>query len=76
MCGCGKKSSTPVRPTLRPSIGPRAIVGGTAAGPTPIEVRALGMTQNVTATESHRMDEQRQRLEKMRREAIKRRLNK
>jgi hypothetical protein len=75
-CGCGKKSSVPVRPTLRPSIGPLSIQGGSAAIPNPAQVRALSLTQNVTPTETHRMDEQRQKLEKMRREAIKRRLNK
>ena len=76
-CGCGKKSSpsSPNRPALRPSIGPKAVVGGQAAT-NPIEIRQLSLTQNVSLGESRRMDEQRQKLEKMRREAIKKRLNK
>lgn len=75
-CGCGKKSSSPARPSLRPSIGPKALVGGQAAGTNPIEVRQLSLTQNISIGESRRMDDQRQKLEKMRREAIKKRLNK
>lgn len=76
-CGCGKKSSPSNlnRPSLRPSIGPKAVSGGVAAV-NPIEVRQLSLTQNVSIVESRRMDEQRQKLEKMRREAIKKRLNK
>jgi hypothetical protein len=75
-CGCGKKSSSPRRITLRPTIGPRSIQGGTAAGPSPAEIRALGMQQATSIGESRRMDDQRLRAEKLRREAIKKRLNK
>lgn len=79
-CGCGKKSSTARRRTLRPSIGPRSLKGGTAAGATPSEVRALGLQQNTGTSaatgEGRRLDEHRRRIEKLRRDAIKRRLNK
>lgn len=75
-CGCGKRSSLPRRATLRPSVGPKSIQGGSAAGPTPSQVRALGMQSSVTLGESRKMDEQRLRAEKLRREAIKKRLNK
>lgn len=75
-CGCGRRSSSPVRPTLRPSIGPRAIQGGAAAGIGPVAIRAIGMQQNVSLLETRRMDEQRQALEKARRDAIRKRLNK
>lgn len=75
-CGCGKRSSPVRRPTLRPSIGPRPLQGGTAAGASPAEIRALGMQKAVSVGESRRMDDQRLRAEKLRREAIKKRLNK
>jgi hypothetical protein len=77
-CGCGKKSSPARRGsiTFRPSVGPRSIQGGSAAGPTPAELRAMGMQQSVSVGEHRRMDEQRLKAEKLRREAIKKRLNK
>ena len=75
-CGCGKKSAMPRRRTLRPSIGPRSIQGGTAAGPSPAEVRALGMQSATSLGDARRLDDHRRRIEKLRRDAIKRRLNK
>lgn len=75
-CGCGKRGSLPRRTTLRPSVGPRSIQGGSAAGPSPAQVRALGMQNSTTLSENRKMDEQRLRTEKLRREAIKKRLNK
>lgn len=75
-CGCGKKSSPVRRPALRPSVGPRPLVGGSAAGANPTELRALGMQKAVSLGDSRRMDDQRLRAEKLRREAIRRRLNK
>ena len=74
-CGCGKRSM-PRSFGFRPTVGPRSIQGGSAAGPSPAAVRALGLQTAVSVTETRRMDEQRQRLEKLRREAIKKRLNK
>lgn len=75
-CGCGKKSSSPRRRTLRPSVGPRSIKGGTAAGPSPAAIMALGLQKSTSVTETRRLDEHRRRIEKLRRDAIKRRLNK
>ncbi len=76
-CGCNKKSSTPRNLTLRPSaVSPRPIVGGTAAVLNPAEVRALGFQQNIGVGETRRLDEQRLRLERLRRAAIAKRLNK
>lgn len=76
-CGCGKKG-TPIRRTanLRPSVGPRSIQGGSAAGATPSQIRALAMQNTANLGETRRMDEQRLKAEKQRREAIKRKLNK
>jgi len=75
-CGCGKRSAAPRRRTLRPSVGPRSLKGGTAAGPSPAEIRALGLQKATGATETRRLDEHRRRIEKLRRDAIKKRLNK
>ncbi len=75
-CGCGKRSSSPRRRVLRPSVGPRSVVGGTAAGPNPAEISALGLQSATSVTESRRLDEHRRRIEKLRRDAIKRKLNK
>lgn len=75
-CGCGKKSSSPRRKTLRPSVGPRPMVGGSAAGPSPAELRALGMQKSMSMTESRRMDEQRKHIEQLRRKAMKKSLGK
>jgi hypothetical protein len=74
-CGCGKKGVTRGRRrTLAPSVGPRSIKGGTAAGPSPQTVRALGLQTSTSVRASRQMDENRRRIEKLRREAIKRRL--
>lgn len=75
-CGCGKKSSSPRRKALRSSVGPRSIKGGTAAGPSPAELRAMGLQTSTSITETRRLDEHRRRIEKLRRDAIRRRLNK
>ena len=74
-CGCGKKSSSSRSP-YRPTIGPRSIQGGSAAGPSPSQIRALGMQKSVTLGETRRMDDQRLKAEKVRRDAIRKRLNK
>lgn len=76
-CGCGKRSAPAgFRRTLAPSAGPRPIQGGTAAGPTPAQLRALGAQQAVTPGEVRKLDEHRRRIEKLRRDAVKKRLNK
>jgi len=81
MCGCGKKGVVRRAPSfgragVSPSIGPKSIVGGSAAGPTPGELRALGIQKSVSLTDSRSMDSQRRRVEKLRRDAIKRKLGK
>lgn len=75
-CGCNKNRSQPRRPAFRPVTGPRPLQGGSAAGASPAEVRAQGLQQAVSIGESRRLDEQRRRLERLRRDAIKRKLNK
>jgi hypothetical protein len=74
-CGCNKGSSSS-RGRYRPALGPRPVQGGLAAGPTPSQVRALGMQKSTSIGETRRMDDQRLRSERIRRDAIKKRLNK
>lgn len=77
ICGCGKRGAPAgFRRTLTPSVGPRSIQGGTAAGITPAQLRALGAQQATSPGEVQKLDEQRRRIEKLRREAVKKRLNK
>lgn len=80
-CGCGKKgvvrrTPTATRAGVSPSIGPKSFTGGSAAGPTPGELRALGIQKSVSLTDSRSMDAQRRRVEKLRRDAIKKKLGK
>ncbi len=75
-CGCGKKGVVRRTPALRATVGPKSIKGGTAAGPSPGELRALGLQKAVSLTESRQMDAQRRRVEKLRRDAIRRKLGK
>ena len=75
-CGCGRRGSVPRRKTLRPSVGPKSVQGGVSAGSTPAQLRALGIAQSQSLKESGKMDEQRRRVEKLRREAIRKKLNK
>lgn len=77
MCNCGGgRKSTPMsfRRTFRPSVGPASISGGTAAGPDPGTTRMLAMQAAISPTEYGKMDEQRRRIEKLRRAAVKRKL--
>jgi hypothetical protein len=77
MCGCGKKSVPVSRvPALRPSVGPRPVVGGVAAGASPATIRALGLQQNTSPKSAMQMDAERRRIEKIRRDAIRAKLNK
>lgn len=73
-CGGGRRGSLPRRRTLRPSVGPRSIQGQSSAGATPAQIRALGIQQTNGATSPKRLDEERRRVERLRRDAIKRRL--
>lgn len=74
-CGCNKGSSR-FRGRYRPALGPRPVPGGSASGPTPSQIRALGMQKSTSIGETRRMDDQRLKAERVRREAIKKRLNK
>ncbi len=75
-CGCGKRGVVPRKRTIQPSVGPKSVTGGIAAGPTPSQLRALGLAQSQSSKEAARMDGDRRRVEKLRREAIRNKLNK
>lgn len=71
MCGCNKKSVQ--NKSFRPVVGPRPVRGGITAGASPERIRAL-TAQNTTTgpRQIERMDNQRRRIEQIRRAAIKR----
>lgn len=71
MCGCGK-SSTPRRGPTVTALGAQAVNRSTTN--TPAQIRALGF-QAVTPQSGARLDEERLRVEKLRREAIKKALH-
>jgi len=81
-CGkCGARRSVKSRPVtgLRSVQAQRAAAGlpvGNPGGATPTTIRALGMQNAVSPTEVRRMDEQRRRIERLRREAILKKFNK
>jgi hypothetical protein len=74
MCGCNKRrGSTSVRRrTFRPSVGPRSL--GVQNGATPDQLRAQGLLTAQSVGQSKRMDSNRRKVEKLRRDAIRRRL--
>lgn len=75
-CGCSRKGAMAKRArTLRPASAPRSLQN-TVNTPNPAEIRALGNANAVSLGESRRMDNQRLTAEKLRRAAIKKRLNK
>ncbi len=77
-CGGGRRGAPRNfrKKVLTPTVGPKSIQGGAAAGPGPVQLRALGLQKAISFTESRRMDENKRQLEKKRRQAIQRRLNK
>lgn len=83
MCGCrggkrGVKTRTinGVARTIAPVITVQgAVQGGISAGATPEQLRALGLQTNTTST-PQRLDADKRRVEKLRREAVRRALNK
>ena len=78
-CNCGGKRGTPRqfrRRASTPTVGPQSIQGGSAAGPSPAQIRALGLQTATSPKSSKRLDEERRRVEKLRRDAIRRKLNK
>lgn len=77
MCGCGKKSTISSRaPAYRPSIGPRPVVGGVAAGPSQETVRALNMQSNISPKTAVQLNAERLEMMRRRREAIRAKFNK
>lgn len=71
-CGCGRKSSPSRTQALRPSVGSRPQKTVSTAS-----LRALGLQQqSVSLTEARQMDTQRRRIEKLKRDAIRKSLNK
>ena len=76
MCGCGKRSAPSRLPQYRPTIGPRSVTGGVAAGASPEVVRALSLQNAMTPKAAQRIDADRLEMMKRRREAIKARFNK
>mgnify|MGYP001594221053 CR=1 FL=1 len=73
-CGCNKKGVVRRTPSVRSSSAPQAVKGGASAGPTPIELRAMGLQKSQSLTDSRAADSQRRRVEKLRRDAIKKKL--
>ena len=74
-CGCGKRGVTAgFRRTLAPSVGPRPL--RPSNGATPSQLRALSAQQATSPGEVRKMDEHRRRIEKLRRDAVKKRLHK
>jgi hypothetical protein len=85
-CGCkGGRKGTSVRraPTsgggvrlIRPTVGPTPAIGGVAAGPSPAQLRALNLPNNAAPVTPGRMDADKRRIERLRRAAIQKALNK
>jgi len=69
-CGCNKGSSSS-RGRYRPAFRAKTSSGGLASGPTPSQIRALGMQKSTSIGETRRMDDQRLKAERVRRDAIK-----
>lgn len=74
-CGCGKKGSSPRRnkKTLMPTVGPKSI---RTTGATPSDIRAMGMAGSTGVGQAKKMDEQRKRIEKLKRDAVRKKLGK
>ena len=58
------------------SIGPRPVIRGVAAAPSPGQLRALSLPGNISPRTVVKMDAERRKIEKIRREAIRQALNK
>lgn len=75
MCGC-KKNVIRQNRTFRPNVSPRSVQGGVSSGATPEQLRVLSAQSATSPRQIQRMDLQRQRIEQIRRRAIKRKLGK
>jgi len=74
-CGCGRKGVVRRTATaLRPTVGPRSVQGQQAAGASPAQLRVQNAQAAQSPQQAQRLDAQRRRIEKLRRDAIRRRL--
>jgi hypothetical protein len=71
-CGGGRRTGPSRTPALRPASAttPRAVQTGLTSAASPAEIRALGLQQNTTPKSAIRMDAERRRIEKLKRDAI------
>lgn len=83
MCGCNKKLNANRRSfavngsrIVRTNPATLSVQGGSAAGATPEELRALGLQNNTNPKENARVNADKRRIEKLRRDAIRNALNK
>lgn len=76
MCGCGRRNSASRRPAVRPGIGVSALSGQQTAGASPAQIRALGIQSTTTPKTAKQLDADRRRIEKIRRDAIRKAFNK
>ena len=70
-CGCNKRSSLLQN---RRTASARPTQGGISAGASPQQLRTLNAKQASTPKQIQKMDNQRRRIEQLRRNAIKRKL--
>lgn len=74
-CGCGRKGTVPRKTAFRPTVGPRPLP--VTNSPTPSELRALSMKNTSEETgASRRMDDQKRKADRIRRDAIRKKLGK
>jgi hypothetical protein len=72
-CGCGRKGPVRRLPTIRTNFNKPTVA---PVAPPPAQLRALGMQKSTQFVEGRQMDANRRRIEKLRRDAIKNKLNK
>lgn len=70
MCGCNRRTVSRRSPVVRSSNTPRPVNNS------PANLRALGLQQSASVNEARQMDTQRRRVEKLKRDAIRKSLNK
>lgn len=63
-------------PAYKPSVGPRPVVGGVAAGPSIETVRAAGLQTNLSPKSAAQLNAERLEMMRRRREAIRAKFNK
>jgi len=84
-CGCGggkrgvrRRTINGQARTVQAVAGPvtGSVQGGISAGASPEQLRALGLQTNTAPVSPQRLDADKRRVEKLRREAVRRALNK